>query len=1610
MIPNKEWFYEKQQYRVFKKTALMMAISLFASIFFLIQCEDKLNLGGQNDGKPNIGKPNVTGVSLRFTDIDPLPLQISGELVLVRSAYENERTQEMTSYNIYCSNSQGAEAILDSLHKMPISTDEAKYEEEFKMDVPKTSLKNCRNILVYTQNKTGESDEAASLEGGVTDRTFPQGKVTSNSFEDHPVDATVYAKLNLITNEILFTHFVFYWADADGNKVGNKIHEIEKGEPTADDSYQINLTDALKNIFVERRGDAEHANLAVHIRNDLGENENHSLIPWEDKIGKIRIVIASEVTFTDEDETQGKLKGTLTITKPLDDLIDGTTLEYKLYFGGADGLTKIGTSIATISSSIVEDMVEHPVSADTNIPANAFYLLVFVVLGGVEQGEPTALLIEDKTPSVLVTGIGFTDTDPEAGEIGGTLSFLEPADNQPTRGIASYEVYWSEDGNMKLPSSTSLATINSVSTDNTINHSIANDQAIPPGANFLLVFTNFTDGTEESEGRAVPINDLHVPVLVVSNVAFSDTDPNEGKIGGALSFQEPSIEEGFNSVMKYNLYFGDGPNSPDSLPFANTSPIAAGGMNQFVVPANTVIPAVSRPHLLVYVVRNDGTPTGTEESSVSFIPIRDAKIPNLMDTTISSTEDADEEAGNINIVLSISKETDETNLSHYVLYWGNLNGPNCAKIGGMSPIIELPKTGSNISYSYTGSLKGDCILVHLKNSDGESRDSAHTEIQDTFSIPKQIADFVAAGTDAYDLVDTFMGSGSVSGQRSGHLNTFSRVAPAASLAFGLVRVSPINRVTDRYFYGARWRLDPNNVPSPNAFYRHRPDNLGRQMLVHSFSMNSLSGPGCPVSRDFPFMVYPGSNVSTNFKDRSTDQDFAGEAKKGYQIKPGTNRNTYIRKGQPGYIRYTFNDAKRTDLNMTAEFTATRRAGIGKFTFHGSPSTAVIAFTAYNSGNRRRSASSVSYNSSESLIEGQVLGGEFCNPNLNDYTIYMAAKIKESITNNASLNSNQERYFVVNMPTDKIIYIKFALSYTSKAKALENLNAEIGDWDFNAVQNDAKKEWVTLLNSVSIKDDARRTDKSIFYSALWRMLQHPTIYNDSDGGFRGFDNGLYNISNYTTPRNLQAVYTNFSGWDIYRGQTQMLAFLLPEVASDIAQSFIIHAKHSAKGHRKSAFAFPRWTVGNDDALMMHGDPGQIIVANMYAFGARNFNHDEAWDIIKSDDTNACSNNRGGALSSCSSPRDDYAHFLRNYNNRNVINIVSGTDSVGSKTYEYTTTDFTRAQFAKFKYEELTDTEKEGNKGTALKAFYTQFTERARSWTAVVGPDGTTSAFLTRVRTVPHEFSGGIRFPVINQHFEGTPQQYRWVVPFDGSALFTRAMGGTLAAKKRNAITTLDSHAGAWATATDKTTGMYMGNQVCLATPWLFNYANVPTKTQKHVRDVMVGLYKSTINGAIPGNDDLGTLSAWYVASAIGLQPTVPGVGIFLINTPFFEDITIYRNLKNLDDVGFTPVINDASEANDGNIANSINIRSSSATGAHKANVYIQNMQKNGVDYDKSYLKAGDLYGGVTLTFTLISSTTSTWATSDSSKPPSLTTDGSTFDTTGYGDIAHEFYLE
>ena len=133
-------------------------------------------------------------------------------------------------------------------------------------------------------------------------------------------------------------------------------------------------------------------------------------------------------------------------------------------------------------------------------------------------------------------------------------------------------------------------------------------------------------------------------------------------------------------------------------------------------------------------------------------------------------------------------------------------------------------------------------------------------------------------------------------------------------------------------------------------------------------------------------------------------------------------------------------------------------------------------------------------------------------------------------------------------------------------------------------------------------------------------------------------------------------------------------------------------------------------------------------------------------------------------------------------------------------------------------------------------------------------------------------------------EGDAPQYTWMVPFDPAGLFAQ-LGG-----RRTAVERLDRHL-AKLNDGPRSANAFLGNEPQLGVPWLYDWLGQPWKTQRVVRQALLTLFDDSPAG-YPGNDDLGTMSAWYVFGALGLYPAVPGSDVLALASPLFPEAVIH----------------------------------------------------------------------------------------------------------------------
>jgi len=663
-----------------------------------------------------------------------------------------------------------------------------------------------------------------------------------------------------------------------------------------------------------------------------------------------------------------------------------------------------------------------------------------------------------------------------------------------------------------------------------------------------------------------------------------------------------------------------------------------------------------------------------------------------------------------------------------------------------------------------------------------------------------------------DLVDPFMGTG-VGGTSVGAIDTF----PGADVPFGMLQWSPDT-----------W---PDRSQGGGYTYSDR--------AITGFSLTHMSGPGCDADGDIPVLPTTGP-VGKHPEAAKASFSHAQES------------------AHPGSYTVTLEHPA-----IGVELSVTTRSGLGRFTFPGG-GAADLLFKVSDSeaGSTADDIRMVG----DDEVEGSVTGGRFCDTSA-PYQLWFDARFDTPFSGYGTWHGSTvspgtratsaagSGGWVSFGPGPRTVEMQVAISYVSAADAALNLAQEAPGWSLPALEAKDTATWNTLLGRLAVSGGSL-ADERTFYSALYKSLLEPKVFDDDNGDYMGFDNKVHVASGYTQ-------YTDFSEWDIYRSEMPLLALIAPGEASDMVTSLLSDAAQGG--------ALPKWAFDNSDNNSMNGDAADPVIAGAYAFGATDFDLAQALaDTLRG----ATDPKATDSLFTFPERQDLTEYETKGYVSAGTRDLTAYNYTVGgSETLEYAIDDFAISQLA----------QADDQAATAQT-----FLARAQNWRNEVNP---ATGYLG-ARRADGTFPPGPAFqrsplPDIGQtgFEEGNAIQYTWSVPQNLAGLFA-ALGGDSAvvAKLNTFFTHLNT--------SRKQPYDWAGNEPALGIPWEYDYAGAPWRTQDVVRRIETQLYSATPDGE-PGNDDLGAMASWYVWAALGLYPEVPGRGELVLGSPLFphESITL-----------------------------------------------------------------------------------------------------------------------
>jgi predicted alpha-1,2-mannosidase len=649
--------------------------------------------------------------------------------------------------------------------------------------------------------------------------------------------------------------------------------------------------------------------------------------------------------------------------------------------------------------------------------------------------------------------------------------------------------------------------------------------------------------------------------------------------------------------------------------------------------------------------------------------------------------------------------------------------------------------------------------------------------------------------------------------------------PGATMPFGMVQLAPDNQ-------GGVWK----------SGYEYTLNNIGGFSHIHSWTMAGLSvmpTVGALNTRRGP-ADGPTTGWTTGYRSRIYKE---------------------TEKASPGYY-----GVKLMNGDITTELTSTTRAGFFRFSIPEEEDLHILLDLDIPFENTAEILDAKITKVNDKEIEGYSKQ----KWSWNEYIVHFVVRFNKPIESFGGWKGNQNIKDVnevagkgrmgafANFKTTRndVLLMQTALSLVNVEDARLNLETEMNpfNWNFDAVKDNAKKVWNTLLSKIQV-EGGTETDKKKFYSNLYRSYVARTTWSDVNGKYVDVNEKIQQ----TRPDS--PIYGSDALWNTFWNLNQLWSLVNPDLTNNWVRSLL--EIYNTGGW------LPKGPAGIEYSGIMEASHEIPLIVGAYQKGIRNFDAENAFKAMLHQQTTP------GVVT----PEGGFAgnKFFESYMK---LGYVPTEEGQVSNTLEYAYDDWCVSQLAK---------------ALGRKTEYEQFIKRAGNYKNVF--DTTTKYIRMKHRDGtwvkewnPYcctSFSGP-------GYLEGNAWQYSFFNPHDVQGILNlmgkdefndRLEEGFKKSTKFNFNAEGDLY--------DRVP-INHGNQPNMQAAWLFNYSGKPWLTQNYTREIMNRYYGSTPLHGWLGDEDEGQMGAWYVMAAMGLFETDGGASIkpfYEIGSPIFEKVTI-----------------------------------------------------------------------------------------------------------------------
>ena len=659
-------------------------------------------------------------------------------------------------------------------------------------------------------------------------------------------------------------------------------------------------------------------------------------------------------------------------------------------------------------------------------------------------------------------------------------------------------------------------------------------------------------------------------------------------------------------------------------------------------------------------------------------------------------------------------------------------------------------------------------------------------------------------------------------------------------------------------------LCANNFPGasvPFGFVRLSPDTVSLAGKRATNSSGYYYSDPTLLGFSHTRLVGTGATDGGNFLVIPTSESESKSMRRGMHA-------SYVHKDEVAFPGYYSVVLPRNHL--TAELTASRRVGVHRYSFANERHPHILVHVTSALGKGRCQGGETRILPEKQEIEGSVTYFGTFSSRYGGLKLHFVGRFNRPFQHYAAWSGNDDGQGKAQAAGDDIgvdlgfdsddsnpaIELKLALSSVSIDNARDNLEQETKQKDFEGVLADAIAQWEEKLSRLQVSGGTNR-QRRIFRTALYRSLQMPTAFNDANGEYIGFDKQVHKVDGFE-------YYTDLSLWDTFRTVHPLYTLIAPREQRDMVVSLVTMAKQGGY--------LPRWPSGTGYTGSMFGSPADMVITESYLKGIRDFDAEAALEYMKK--TALAPVPQGAPFSG----RVGIEHYLKHqYCPADLMK-----KSVAS-TIEYCYADHSIARLA----EALGKTD-DAKLFYQHAAYYRNLFNPETQFFQPRNANGQFSADFAPEMMTYLDFGGKLT----HAYVEGSAWQWRWGVPSDADetvklfkspAYFVQELNQFF--EKAPAGVSVNPNAFYW-----------QGNQPDIYAAYLFNFAGRPDLTQKWARWILDSKYNDLETG-LDGNDDGGTLSAWYVFSSLGLYPTA-GTDRYEIGSPIWSQAVIQLGDKPL----------------------------------------------------------------------------------------------------------------